>query len=220
MLLSSSFPFLIFNICSFSGGHELENLILNDLFYHIQGELNGRQIDNRPFKELLQFLIDAAFLDAYKYEKDDDISSNIKAVCLYDTVRLRTDLGLEMWDLLAWKEATEVVEKMLLFLQETNSGTLLLTSKHSALRGLVTLLYMRENNVSFISFGHHVLRVLPRTMAILCVVLIPGIHFSIVFNVLIYEIYWFIYYSEALTSDTYKVLTSPHLVRFSYSSSL
>lgn len=215
MLLFSSFPFLIFNICSFSGGQELENLILNDLFYHIQGELNGRQIDNRPFKELLQFLIDATFLDAYKYEQDDDLSSNIKVVRLYDTVRLRTDLGLEMWDLLAWKEAKEVVETMLLSLQETNSRTLLLTSKHSALRGLVTLLYMRENNVSFRFFGHQVLRVLPRTMAILCVDLIPGIHCSIVFNVLIFEFFWFLYYSEALTSDTHKVLTSLHLVRFS-----
>lgn len=127
----------------------METLILNDLFYHIQGELNGRQIDNRPFKELLQFLIDSRFLDAYKYEKDDDLSSNIKIVSMYDTVRLRTDLGLEMWDLLAWKEAKEVVETLLLSLQETNSKMLLSTSKHSALRGLVTLLYMRENNVSF-----------------------------------------------------------------------
>ncbi|XP_057788584.1 uncharacterized protein LOC131005591 isoform X2 [Salvia miltiorrhiza] len=130
----------------YSGGQELENLILSDLFYHIQGELNGRQIDNRPFKELLRFLIDSRFLDAYKYEKDDDLPANIKSVYLYDTVRLRTDLGFEMWDLLTWKEAKDVVETMLLSLQDANSRMLHSTSKHSALRGLVTLLYMREDN--------------------------------------------------------------------------
>lgn len=126
----------------------MENLILNDLFYHIQGELNGRQIDNRPFKELLQFLIDSRFLDAYKYEKDD-LPTNVKSVYLYDTVRLKTDLGLEMWDLLAWEESKHLVETMLLSLQDANSRMLHSTSKHSALRGLVTLLYMRQNNVSF-----------------------------------------------------------------------
>ncbi|XP_041997267.1 uncharacterized protein LOC121747315 isoform X2 [Salvia splendens] len=131
---------------SYSGGQELENLILSDLFYHIQGELNGRQIDNRPFKELLQFLIDSRFLDAYKYEKDDDLPTNVKSVFLYDTVRLKTDLGLEMWDLLAWKESKDLVETMLLSLQDANSRMLHSTSKHSALRGLVTLLYMRQNN--------------------------------------------------------------------------
>ncbi|XP_047941076.1 uncharacterized protein LOC125188339 isoform X2 [Salvia hispanica] len=131
---------------SYSGGQELENLILSDLFYHIQGELNGRQIDNRPFKELLQFLIDSRFLDAYKYEKDDDLPANDKSVYLYDTVRLKIDLGLEMWDLLAWKESKDLVKTMLLSLQDANSRMLHSTSKLSALRGLVTLLYMRQNN--------------------------------------------------------------------------
>ncbi|KAL1554389.1 hypothetical protein AAHA92_14953 [Salvia divinorum] len=130
----------------YSGGEELENLILSDLFYHIQGELNGRQIDNRPFKELLQFLIDSRFLDAYKYEKDDVLPANVKSVYLYDTVRLKTDLGLEMWNFLAWKESKDLVETMLLSLQDANSRMLHSTSKHSALRGLVTLLYMRQDN--------------------------------------------------------------------------
>lgn len=132
----------------YSGGQEVENLILNDLFYHIQGELEGRQIDNKPFKELLQFLIDSRFMDAYNYRKDSDLLANIKSINLYDTVRLRTDLGLEMWDLQAWKEPKEVVETMLLSLQESNSRMLLANSKLSSLRGLVTLLSMREDNLT------------------------------------------------------------------------
>ncbi|GFP89006.1 nucleoporin nup188 homolog [Phtheirospermum japonicum] len=94
----------------YSGGQELENLVLSDLFYHIQGELEGRQIDNRPFKELLQFLSDSEFLNAYKNKQDDDLLPNIKSVYLYDTVRLQADLGVEMWDLLAWIESKELSE--------------------------------------------------------------------------------------------------------------
>lgn len=156
-LLLSSSPSLIFNICNCSGGQEVENLILNDLFYHIQGELEGRQIDNKPFKELLQFLIDSRFMDAYKYQKDNDLLANIKSINLYDTVRLRTDLGLEMWDLQAWKEPKEVVETLLLSLQESNSRMLLANSKLSSLRGLVTLLYMREDTVSFTELNSYCL---------------------------------------------------------------
>ncbi|KAL0383983.1 UNVERIFIED_CONTAM: hypothetical protein Sradi_2792600 [Sesamum radiatum] len=132
----------------YSGGQELENLILSDLFYHIQGELEGRQIDNRPFKELLQFLLDSRFLDAYIYIKQEDLFADINSVYLYDTVRLRADLGFEMWELSAWKESKEVAETMLLSLQEANSRLLHSNSKLSALRGLITLLYMQEDNVS------------------------------------------------------------------------
>ncbi|KAG8368145.1 hypothetical protein BUALT_Bualt15G0014600 [Buddleja alternifolia] len=132
----------------YSGGHELENLILSDLFYHIQGELEGRQIDNRPFKELLQFLLDSNFMDTYKYKQDDNLLENIKCIYLYDTVHLRADLGLEMWDLLAWKESKEVAETVLLCSQDANSVILLSNSKLSALRGLITLLYMHENNLT------------------------------------------------------------------------
>ncbi|KAL3621352.1 hypothetical protein CASFOL_036264 [Castilleja foliolosa] len=130
----------------YSGGQELENLVLSDLFYHIQGELEGRQIDNRLFKELLQFLSDSEFLNAYKHKQDDD--PNIKSVYLYDTVHLRADMGFEMWDLLGWKESKEVAETMFHCLQYSNSRTLHSNSKLSALRGLVTLFYMHKDDLS------------------------------------------------------------------------
>lgn len=124
-------------------------MILSDLFYHIQGELNGRSIDNRPFKELLQFLMDSGFLDVYKYQDDDYFLTDIKSTYQYDTVRLRADLGSDIWDLLALKESKEVADTMVLCLHDVNSRMLHANSKLSALRGLVTLLYMHEDNVSF-----------------------------------------------------------------------
>ncbi|GER50288.1 hypothetical protein STAS_27578 [Striga asiatica] len=132
----------------YSVSQELENLILSDLFYHIQGELEGRQIDYRPFKELLQYLLDSKFLNAYKYKQDSDLSPNIKSIYLYDTVRLRADLGLEMWDLLAWKESKEIAQSMLHCLQDWNSRRMHSNSKLSALRGLITLFNMHGDNLS------------------------------------------------------------------------
>ncbi|CAA0807688.1 Protein of unknown function (DUF3414 [Striga hermonthica] len=132
----------------YSGGQELENLILSDLFYHIQGELEGRQIDYRPFKELLQYLLDSKFLNAYKYKQDTYLSPSIKSVYLYDTVRIRADLGLEMWDLLAWKESKEIAQSMLHCLQDWNSSRMYSNSKLSALRGLITLFNMHGDNLS------------------------------------------------------------------------
>ncbi|KAL8556343.1 hypothetical protein ACS0TY_003962 [Phlomoides rotata] len=132
----------------YSGGLELENLILSDIFYHIQGELDGRSIDNRPFKELLQFLMDSRFLDGYKYQHDDNCLTDIKSAYQYDTVRLKADLGSDIWDLLVLKESKEVAETLLLCLQDVNSRMLHANSKLSALRGLVTLLYMHEDNLT------------------------------------------------------------------------
>lgn len=140
--------FLLIHVCKFSGGEELETLILSDLFYHIQGELEGRQIDSRPFKELLQFLLDSKFLDVYKHKEDDNVLANVKSVPLYDTIRLKADLGLEMWDLSAWKDSNELAQTMLLCLQGANSRMLYSNSKLSALRGLIALLYMHDDNVS------------------------------------------------------------------------
>ncbi|KAI3451302.1 hypothetical protein Pfo_007967 [Paulownia fortunei] len=55
--MSSLFVSLIERMfcCHKSGGQELENLILSNLFYHIQGELDRCQIDTRPLNEMLQF---------------------------------------------------------------------------------------------------------------------------------------------------------------------
>ncbi|KAL3843385.1 hypothetical protein ACJIZ3_000788 [Penstemon smallii] len=132
----------------YSGGQESETLILSDLFYHIEGELEGRQIENRPFKELFQFLLDSEFLDTYKYKQDDDFLANVTGVYLYDTTRLRTDIGLEMWDLIAWKASKEVAETMLLCLQDVNSIVVHLKCKLSALKGLTTLFYMHDENLT------------------------------------------------------------------------
>lgn len=127
----------------------MDYLILSDLFYNIKGEIDGRHIDNRLFKELLQFLLESEFLDTYRYKNDDDIlADNNGVVYLYDSVRLRADLGLEMWNLLAWIETKEVAETVLLCWQRVNLMIIHSHSKLSALRGIISLFYMHGDNVS------------------------------------------------------------------------
>ncbi len=41
-----------------SGEQELTSLVINDLYYHVHGELEGRQITSGPFQELLCFLLE------------------------------------------------------------------------------------------------------------------------------------------------------------------
>ncbi|XP_073159038.1 uncharacterized protein [Henckelia pumila] len=130
----------------YSEGQELDYLILSDLYYHIKGEIEGRHIDNKLFKELLQFLLESEFLDNYRYRKYDDILTDNDGVHLYDYVRLRADLGLEMWDLLAWIETKEVAETALLCWQRVNLLIMHSQSKLSALRGIISLFYMHGEN--------------------------------------------------------------------------
>ncbi|KAL2591641.1 hypothetical protein AAZV13_12G022700 [Glycine max] len=127
----------------YSEGKELKKLILSDLFYHLQGELEGRKIDIGPFKELSQYLVESNFLGTYQHLfNEDSFTKNMftKNVYLFDLAHLREDLRLDLWDCSNWKTSKEIAETMLRFLQDANSVMLLSSSKLSALKGLIAVL--------------------------------------------------------------------------------
>ncbi|KAK3028660.1 hypothetical protein RJ639_037840 [Escallonia herrerae] len=124
----------------YSNEKELESLVLSDLYYHLRGEFEGRTIDHKPFKELSQYLIESTILQSYRHKYDEDLLAHGKDVYLFDTIRLRADLGLEIWDFSHWKESKAVAETMLLCLQDVNSTLLLAHSRLSSLRALTSLL--------------------------------------------------------------------------------
>ncbi|MCD7459390.1 hypothetical protein HAX54_040820 [Datura stramonium] len=132
----------------YSGGNELDDLILNDLFYHLQGELEGRQISHKPFKELSQYLLESNFLQTYYCKHDKDIFPEIDGVCLYDTDRLRGDMAIDLWDLSDWKASKAVAEMLLLSLQNVNFMVSLTRSKLSALIALTTTLSISDSDNS------------------------------------------------------------------------
>ncbi|KAM3398313.1 putative protein isoform X4 [Capsicum galapagoense] len=126
----------------YSGGNELDDLILNDLFYHLQGELEGRQISHIAFKELSQYLLQLNFLQTYYCKHDQETDG----VCLYDTDRLQGDMGIDLWDLSDWKASKAIAEMLLLSLQNVNFMVSLTKSKLSALTALTTTLSIYDND--------------------------------------------------------------------------
>jgi len=146
-LLYSNHSFLFF-FFFFSEGKELNTLILSDLYYHLQGEFEGRKICPGPFKELYQYLVELKLLQTYQLKYEDDLFATSKAVYLFDLVRLRADMGLDMWDFSEWKASKAIAETMLRCMQDTNSMVLLASSKHSALKALITVLTIYEDDVS------------------------------------------------------------------------
>ncbi|XP_027909728.1 uncharacterized protein LOC114168941 isoform X2 [Vigna unguiculata] len=132
----------------YSEGKELKKLILSDLYYHLQGELEGRKIGIGPFKELSQYLVESNFLGSYQHQFNKDaFTKNMftKNVYLFDLAHLREDLRLDVWDCNNWRTSKEVAEVMLRFLQDANSVMLLSSSKLSALKGLIAVLAVNHD---------------------------------------------------------------------------
>ncbi|XP_038706390.1 uncharacterized protein LOC120001936 isoform X2 [Tripterygium wilfordii] len=130
----------------YSDGKELHTLILSDLYYHLQGELDGRKIGPGPFKELSQFIIASNCFQAYQCKRDSDISINSKDEALFDIARVRADLGLDKWDYSEWKTSKEIVNAMLDWFKYANSMVLLASSRFYALKALITVLTLYEDN--------------------------------------------------------------------------
>lgn len=126
-------------------------MILSDLYYHLQGELEGRPIDHRPFKELSQCILESNFLRIYK-KYDRDLVTQAGDLYFFDCDRLRADIGLDTWEFSNWKASKDVAETMLLHLQDVNSMLLLAKSKRSALEALTTILSLYDKDVSALNF--------------------------------------------------------------------
>ncbi|KAJ8433951.1 hypothetical protein Cgig2_001880 [Carnegiea gigantea] len=124
----------------YSEGTQIRTLILSDLYYHMQGELEGRCIENGPFKELSQFLMDSKLLQIYRKRFDCELLGAAKIGHLFDFMHLRHDIGLDIWDYSEWKTSKQIAETTLFHLQATNSMVLLVGSRLLALRAIMTVL--------------------------------------------------------------------------------
>ena len=58
-------------------------------------------------------------------------------------------MGLDMWDCSEWKASKTIAETLLHCMQDANSMMLLASSKHSALKALITVLTVYEDDVSY-----------------------------------------------------------------------
>ncbi|KAK9070882.1 hypothetical protein SSX86_009450 [Deinandra increscens subsp. villosa] len=130
----------------YSEGKEPKSLILSDLYYHIQGEYEGRKLDHQLFKELFQFLLESKFLESYKTKDVGNMSIHAKDVLLFDCTRLEKDLGIDLWDISELKDLKTVAQTMLTHVKEANSMLLLSNCKLSALKALATMLPLYDDD--------------------------------------------------------------------------
>lgn len=129
----------------------METLILNDLYYHLRGEFEGRKIGPGPFQELFLFLVRPnAWQNYYGQNYETKLSDSPKDINLSDTGKIRADLRLDLWDYSNWKASKVIAEKMLHCLDDTNCMVKFSASKLSVLRALTTLLTVCKDDVSCI----------------------------------------------------------------------
>ncbi|CAH8273756.1 unnamed protein product [Arabidopsis lyrata] len=129
----------------YSGGKELMPMIFSDLYCHLQGKLEGRDIPTGPFKELFQFLVESSFWEKDKQETNKDVNMALED-CLFDTQQIQTELGFDIWDFSEWKTSKTTAEEMLTYMQRANSMVLLSTSQLSVLHALISVLILYEDN--------------------------------------------------------------------------
>lgn len=134
----------------YSSGQKLNALVLNDLYYHIQGELEGRKMNSAKFKELAQFLHQFKFSNTEQmYARD--FQQNASEVYVFDLVWLQKDLGLEHWDHSNWKTSKAVAEKMFLYMRDANMMSFLSNSKLCVLKSLSAVLSVYGENITAIN---------------------------------------------------------------------
>lgn len=120
-------------------------MVINDLYYHIQGELEGRETTPGPFQELFSFLLD---LGAFQFREQKEDQNILDDFCMFDISRIRRELGFELWDYSDWKASKEVAEKMFHHMHKANLMISLANSKLFGLKALIKALSVYNGNVS------------------------------------------------------------------------
>lgn len=133
----------------YSEGKDLFPLLLNDLYYHMEGELGGRQITQGPFQELSHFVLESEPFQWTVGKNEDDGWLTVNFNSMFDISHVQAELGLELWEHSGWKESIEVAERMLRYMKDANLIMSLSVSKNYALQSLVAILSMQNGNVSF-----------------------------------------------------------------------
>lgn len=139
------------------GEQDLNNLVINDLYYHILGELEGRQISSGPFQELLSFLLEFKLFEHDPSELLQNTFPVANANFLFNIEHIREELGVDFWTNSDWKSSKEIAEKMLDIMREANLMKCYADAKLSTLRSFLTFLSVYTGAViSFTSLDHFV----------------------------------------------------------------
>lgn len=127
----------------YSYGMELHALIVNDLYYHLQGELEGRKIPPGSFQRISEHLIKLeidAILQSVKHFRLKELHPLCEDNYIYDTKALEKELGIEWWPYSDDKAFTAAAEKTLEILSCANRASCLADLQLNALKAWMTVL--------------------------------------------------------------------------------
>ncbi|CAN6324272.1 unnamed protein product [Urochloa humidicola] len=123
----------------YSDEQELNNLIISDLYYHIHGELDGRQISSGPFQELLSFLLEFKLFEHDPLEQLQTCPM-ANANSLFNIEHIHDELGVDLWINSGSKGSKEIAENMLDAMRKANLMKCYADAKLSTLRSFLTFL--------------------------------------------------------------------------------
>ncbi|KAH9325907.1 hypothetical protein KI387_006085, partial [Taxus chinensis] len=127
----------------YSYGKNLNSLIVSDLYYHLQGELEGRQIPPGSFQKISNYLIKLkidSILQSSIRVRSKDLHPLYDDNYIYDTESLEAELGIEWWSLSDEKGFFIAAEKTLRILKHANRAICLADSQLNALNSWMNLL--------------------------------------------------------------------------------
>lgn len=111
-------------------------MIINDLYYHIRGELEGRQISSGPFQELLSFLLEFKLFEHDPLEQCAVANANL----LFNVEHIHDEIGVDLWINSDRKNFKEVAQEMLDIMHKSNLMKCYADAKLSTLRSFLTFL--------------------------------------------------------------------------------
>ncbi|KAL2650470.1 hypothetical protein R1flu_018598 [Riccia fluitans] len=135
----------------YSYGEKLQIMLVNDLFYHLKGELDGgRPVPSGPFQHVADFVVSSEvdnLLHIAGSTKLSDLHPCYGDVFVYDVLALEAELGLEWWTHADFGVINSyVAEGTFTWLQNSNVIASLGDSQFSALKSWTTLLSVSAFN--------------------------------------------------------------------------
>ncbi|XP_042430044.1 uncharacterized protein LOC122016720 isoform X2 [Zingiber officinale] len=123
------------------------NLVVSDLYYHLLGKLEGREITSGPFQELLNFLLSLGVFECNDgtYKKNFDLPT--KVVSMFDIQKVEEEIGSDLWEYSEWKSCKEVSQRMFVYMHSANLSSNITDSNHFCLKALLSVLFVYKGNV-------------------------------------------------------------------------
>lgn len=127
------------------------NLVVSDLYYHLLGKLEGREITSGPFQELLNLLLSLGVFECNDITFKRNFDLPYKDVSMFDIKKVEEEIGSELWEYSEWKACKEVSQRMFVYMHSANLSSDITDSKHSCLKALLSVLSVYKGNVSIFS---------------------------------------------------------------------